>query len=177
MSRKTSADDPNLEIRPLKKLPNGDLYKGEWDKTTGQPFGRGVRLIPVTKNKQMVVENFGMKRMYVSIEVDFSNPDDLKTIFTEYWDSDFYLNDPQCSVSVCCTSNMLYQKTIKESDGRYFIQEGNYKEEKSFFATENYPNGEKYVGNWINGLKHGKGVKTDKFGVEIEQEWENGNLI
>jgi hypothetical protein len=100
VSRKTSNDDPNIEVRCMSKLPNDDLYKGEWSKITGEPEGRGIRLLPIKKNKQKVIENFGIQKVYFSIEIDFSNPDNLKTTFIEYWEFDYYLKSPKYTMAV-----------------------------------------------------------------------------
>jgi hypothetical protein len=40
-------------------------------------------------------------------------------------------------------------------------------------GTYEWPNGERYEGEWLNGNKHGKGTWTSKNGDKYMGEWDN----
>jgi hypothetical protein len=44
-------------------------------------------------------------------------------------------------------------------------------------GTLYYPNGDKYVGDFVDGKFHGKGTVTLKNGEKIKGKWFNGNLV
>ena len=44
-------------------------------------------------------------------------------------------------------------------------------------GTLYYPNGDKYVGDFVDGKFHGKGTVTLKNGKKIKGKWLNGNLV
>ena len=45
-----------------------------------------------------------------------------------------------------------------------------------YTMTMTYPNGNKYEGEWKDGMMHGKGVLTDLDGNKYEGEWEKGEM-
>ena len=44
-------------------------------------------------------------------------------------------------------------------------------------GTFTWANGDKYVGDWVDGDFHGKGTITLKDGRTLRGKWSNGNLV
>ena len=45
------------------------------------------------------------------------------------------------------------------------------------FGTMDFPNGDKYEGEWVKGKYHGKGVYIYADGGRLEGSWENGKMV
>ena len=39
------------------------------------------------------------------------------------------------------------------------------------------PDGRKYVGQWLNGKQHGRGVYTNNIGEQVDAEWQDGKKV
>ena len=61
---------------------------------------------------------------------------------------------------------------IECSDG-YYEGDVSYWNEPNGEGTYHWRNGDKFVGEWKNDLRHGKGVYTWKNGDRFEGRWEN----
>ena len=48
---------------------------------------------------------------------------------------------------------------------------------KNGFAIYEFPNGDKYEGNWKNDLMHGNGIFVEPDGTKYEGEYKNGRKV
>jgi len=61
-------------------------------------------------------------------------------------------------------------------DGRKYV--GEYvNDKKEGFGILELSNGRKYEGNWYNGMQQGKGLYIGANQIKIEGEWNEGKLI
>eukprot|EP00829_Urostomides_striatus_P021452 TRINITY_DN9567_c0_g1_i1.p4 TRINITY_DN9567_c0_g1~~TRINITY_DN9567_c0_g1_i1.p4 ORF type:complete len:104 (-),score=20.43 TRINITY_DN9567_c0_g1_i1:105-416(-) len=68
------------------------------------------------------------------------------------------------------------ERNFTWSDGRKYV--GEYLDDKKHGKGEFiWPDGRKYVGDWENGKQHGKGLYTTADGTTKEGEWKDGKRI